>query len=96
MERRPGGPSGARGCSSQRRAYARDLELADVGVEPADAVMVGDDVEFTEGWIQAARAVSQRGDVIGTNDSEEGRVRNPEVAAGRHAAPRQDPVAPTG
>lgn len=47
--------------------------------------VVGDDVEFTEGWLQEARKLSDRFDVIGTNDSEEGRVRNPDVAAGRHA-----------
>jgi glycosyltransferase involved in cell wall biosynthesis len=47
--------------------------------------LCGDDVEFTDGWIAAARALSDRYDVIGTNDSEPGRVRNPEVAAKRHA-----------
>jgi hypothetical protein len=47
--------------------------------------LCGDDVEFTTGWIQAARAVSDRYDVIGTNDSEKGRVRNPKVASGKHA-----------
>ncbi len=47
--------------------------------------VVGDDCEFTPGWIEAARAASTKGDVIGTNDSEPGRVRNPDVAAGRHA-----------
>ena len=45
----------------------------------------GDDVEFTPGWIQAARELSDRYDIIGTNDSEPGRVRNPRVAAGKHA-----------
>lgn len=48
-------------------------------------LVVGDDVEFTPGWFEAAQALSDRFDVIGTNDSEPGRVRNPEVAAGRHA-----------
>ena len=47
--------------------------------------LAGDDVEFTPGWIQAARELSDRYDVIGTNDSEAGRVRNPRVAAGKHA-----------
>ena len=46
--------------------------------------VVGDDVEFKPGWLEAARKVSERFDVIGTNDSAD-RVRNPEVAAGRHA-----------
>lgn len=48
-------------------------------------LVVGDDVEFTTGWFNAARELSDRFDVIGTNDSEEGRVRNPDVAKGRHA-----------
>lgn len=48
-------------------------------------LVVGDDVEFTPGWYEALRELSDRFDVIGTNDSEEGRVRNPDVAAGRHA-----------
>jgi hypothetical protein len=47
--------------------------------------LAGDDVEFAPGWIQAARELSDRYDVIGTNDSEAGRVRNPRVAAGKHA-----------
>jgi len=47
--------------------------------------VTGDDVEFTDGWIEAARMLSDRYDVIGTNDSEPGRVRNPKVAAGIHA-----------
>jgi glycosyltransferase involved in cell wall biosynthesis len=48
-------------------------------------LVVGDDTEATEGWFEAAQAISDRYDMIGTNDSEEGRVRNPDVAAGRHA-----------
>lgn len=48
-------------------------------------LVVGDDVEFTPGWFEAARAVSTTADLIGTNDSEEGRTRNPDVANGRHA-----------
>ena len=47
--------------------------------------LAGDDVEFTPGWIETARTLSDRFDVIGTNDSEPGRVRNPLVAAGKHA-----------
>jgi glycosyltransferase involved in cell wall biosynthesis len=47
--------------------------------------VTGDDVEFTNGWIEAARLLSDRYDVIGTNDSEEGRVRNVKVAAGTHS-----------
>lgn len=47
-------------------------------------LLVGDDVEFKPGWLEAARAVSADADVIGTNDTD-GQVRNPDVAAGRHA-----------
>ena len=44
----------------------------------------GDDVRFRDGWIQAARKVSARFDVIGTNDSPDGKG-NPRVASGSHA-----------
>jgi glycosyltransferase involved in cell wall biosynthesis len=47
--------------------------------------VTGDDVEFTPGWLSAARVLSDRFDVIGTNDSEAGRVRNPKVANGSHS-----------
>jgi glycosyltransferase involved in cell wall biosynthesis len=47
--------------------------------------LAGDDVEFTAGWIEAARKMSDRYHIIGTSDSEPGRVRNPLVAAGKHA-----------
>ena len=48
-------------------------------------LVVGDDCQFTPGWFEAAAALSDRYDVIGTNDSEPGRVRNPVVAKGEHA-----------
>ncbi len=47
-------------------------------------LLVGDDVEFKPGWVEAARKCSDRFDVIGTNDTDNG-VRNPDVAAGRHS-----------
>jgi hypothetical protein len=47
--------------------------------------VAGDDVEFTIRWLEEARKLSDRYDVIGTNDSEYPRVRNPKVAAGTHA-----------
>jgi hypothetical protein len=47
--------------------------------------LCGDDVEFTDGWIAAARLLSDRYDVIGSNDAAPGEVRNRDVAAGRHA-----------
>lgn len=48
-------------------------------------LIVGDDCEFLPGWFEAAQTLSDRYDVIGTNDSEPGRIRNREVAAGTHA-----------
>jgi hypothetical protein len=66
-------------------SYAEKVNFA-LGHSTAEWVLVvGDDVEFTPGWFTAAVEASTRGDVIGTNDSEEGRTRNPDVAAGRHA-----------
>ena len=63
-------------------------EKVNLGVEQSTAdwvLIVGDDVEFTPGWFEAAQAASTTADVIGTNDSEPGRIRNADVAAGRHA-----------
>jgi hypothetical protein len=66
--------------------YAEKVNLALRELCTADWVLIiGDDVEFTEGWFEAAQAISDRFDVIGTNDSEEGRIRNPLVGLGRHA-----------
>jgi glycosyltransferase involved in cell wall biosynthesis len=48
------------------------------------ALVAGDDVRFHPGWIAEARKLSERFDVIGTNDTT-GAPKNPEVAAGRHA-----------
>lgn len=48
-------------------------------------LVVGDDVEFTFGWLAAARQLSTSFDVIGTNDAYAGEVRNPRVANGSHA-----------
>lgn len=67
------------------RTYAENVNLA-LKDSTADWVLiVGDDVEFTPGWLEAARELSDRYDVIGTNDSEPGRTRNPLVANGSHA-----------
>lgn len=46
--------------------------------------LCGDDVRFHDGWIAAARKLSERYDVIGTNDHPDGKG-NPRVAAGVHA-----------
>lgn len=45
----------------------------------------GEDVEFTPGWLAEVRALSDRFDVIGTNDAHDGEVRNVRVASGEHA-----------
>lgn len=67
------------------RTYAENVNAAYKRTTESFVCVVGDDCEFTQGWIEAARAASTHGDVIGTNDSEPGRVRNPDVAKGRHA-----------
>ena len=67
------------------RSYAQNVNAA-LATSSADFVFVcGDDVEFTPGWLTAARELSDRYDVIGTNDSEPGRTRNKRVANGSHA-----------
>jgi glycosyltransferase involved in cell wall biosynthesis len=45
----------------------------------------GDDVRFRPGWLAAARKLSTRFDVIGTNDSKPDEQGNPRVAAGAHS-----------
>lgn len=70
--------------------YAEKVNLAaavgdELSGSPHDwLLLVGDDVEFKPGWIEAARKLSTEFDVIGTNDSSNG-VKNPDVASGRHA-----------
>src|ERR1051325_2751673 len=62
-------------------------EKVNAGVAATSApwlLIVGDDVEFTPGWLEAARKLSDQFDVIGTNDTTNG-VKSPDVAAGRHA-----------
>jgi glycosyltransferase involved in cell wall biosynthesis len=67
------------------KSYAENVNAL-LAKSSADWVLiVGDDTEFTPGWFNAAREASMTADVIGTNDSEPGRIRNPDVAAGRHA-----------
>ena len=65
--------------------YAENVNKC-VAASQADwVIIVGDDCEFTPGWFEAAQKLTDRYDVIGTNDSEAGRVRNPAVANGSHA-----------
>jgi glycosyltransferase involved in cell wall biosynthesis len=65
--------------------YAEKVNLGFVQTREDWVLLVGDDVEFHAGWIEEARKLSTGFDVIGTNDALPGRVRNPDVAAGRHA-----------
>jgi glycosyltransferase involved in cell wall biosynthesis len=67
------------------RTYAQNVNACLADSDADWILVVGDDCEFTPGWFEEARKLSDRFDVIGTNDSEAGRVRNPDVAAGRHA-----------
>lgn len=70
---------------SPKRSYAENVNRLVAATSSDWVLIVGDDVEFKPGWFEAARALSDRFDVIGTNDSEPGRVRNPDVARGHHA-----------
>jgi glycosyltransferase involved in cell wall biosynthesis len=64
--------------------YAEKVNIGVAETTESFVCVVGDDVEFKPGWLDAARRMSDRFDVIGTNDTE-GAPRNPDVAAGRHA-----------
>jgi glycosyltransferase involved in cell wall biosynthesis len=67
------------------KTYAQNVNAC-LAKSSADWVLVvGDDCEFTPGWFEAAQALSDRYDVVGTNDSEPGRIRNQAVAKGSHA-----------
>ncbi len=67
------------------KTYAENVNAC-VRKSSADWVLVvGDDCEFTPGWFETAQTLTDRYDVVGTNDSEAGRTRNPAVAAGSHA-----------
>ena len=78
--------AGARVIVSDRgHTYAQKVNVAVENTDEPWLLIVGDDVEFHPGWVDAARRVSDRFDVIGTNDSLPGRVRNPKVANGSHA-----------
>lgn len=73
-------------CGSDAGAtYAENVNALYKGSTADWILVVGDDVEFKPGWFEAAQALSDRYDVIGTNDSEPGRIRNPLVANGSHA-----------
>jgi glycosyltransferase involved in cell wall biosynthesis len=71
--------------SDRGRSYAQKVNSGYKQTSEPWIFICGDDVAATPGWIEAARRLSDRFDVIGTNDSEPGVTRNPDVAAGRHA-----------
>jgi hypothetical protein len=71
--------------SDRGTSFASKVNDAYAKTSQSFIFVAGDDVEFTPGWLDAPRALSDRFDVIGTNDSEEGRVRNPKVARGTHS-----------
>lgn len=74
-------PTGAVGITS----YAEKVNLGFRMTREPWVLLVGDDVEFHPGWLSAASRLADRYDVIGTGDSLPGVVRNPDVAAGKHA-----------
>ena len=69
----------------EHTTYAEKVNLGFAKTEQPWVFLCGDDVEFHPGWLQAAAKYADRFDVIGTNDSLPGRVRNTEVATGQHA-----------
>lgn len=81
-------PKEARGkrlVGAKSKTFAENVNFQVARSKAEWVLVVGDDVEFTPGWFEAAQAVSTEADVIGTFDSVAGEVRNPDVAAGRHA-----------
>ena len=70
--------------SDRGHTYAVKANVAYEHTDEPWLFVCGDDVEFLPGWLDEARKVSDRFDVIGTNDTA-GKVKNAEVAAGTHA-----------
>ena len=70
--------------SKRGHTYAAKANVALDNTDEPWLFICGDDVRFHPGWLDEARTLSDRFDVIGTNDTA-GQVKNPEVAAGRHA-----------
>lgn len=65
--------------------YAEKINAGFAWTDEPWVFLCGDDVEFHDGWLREAAKFADRFDVIGTNDSLPGRVRNPDVATGSHA-----------
>lgn len=70
--------------SDRGSSYAQKANCGLANTTEPWVFLCGDDVRFHPGWIDEARKLSDRFDVIGTNDTT-GAVKNPDVAAGRHA-----------
>jgi glycosyltransferase involved in cell wall biosynthesis len=73
------------GTGKVHTSYAEKVNVGFAHSSAPWVLLVGDDVEFHLGWYEAAKVYSERFDVIGTNDSLPGRVRNSKVASGDHA-----------
>lgn len=71
--------------SQRGHTYAAKANVALDCTEEPWIFLCGDDVRFRPGWLDEARKLSDRYDVIGTNDSFPGTVRNPDVASGAHS-----------
>lgn len=77
--------AGANVIISQRgHTYAAKANVALDCTDEPWIFLCGDDVRFHPGWLDEARKLSDRFDVIGTNDTT-GPVKNPDVASGRHS-----------
>ena len=71
--------------ATRGHTFAQKANTAYLGTSESFLFLCGDDCEFTPGWLEQPRLLSDRYDVIGTNDAEPGRTRNTDVATGRHA-----------
>lgn len=70
--------------SKRGHTYAAKANVALDCTDEPWLFICGDDVRFHPGWLDEARKLSDRFDVIGTNDTT-GRPKNLEVANGSHA-----------
>ena len=71
--------------ATRGHTFPQKANVGYLGTSESFVFVCGDDCEFTPGWLKQPRLLSDRYDVIGTNDAEPGRTRNADVAAGRHA-----------
>jgi glycosyltransferase involved in cell wall biosynthesis len=66
--------------SGDASTFAEKVNVGVAETEEPWVLLIGDDVEFTEGWLDAAEKLADRFDVIGTNSTV-----NPREQAGEHA-----------